>query len=109
MCYTPCLLLQLVYDKWCKVLDTVPDREKLLTEEMMKQQTNEQLRVAFAEKANALAVYIQGRASELAEQSMKALGTMEVYMYIYMYMYYIFYIHVHAVLHACSVVVWCRI
>ena len=67
-----------MYDKWCNVLDTVPERERALSEEMTKQQTNEQLRVAFAEKANALSVYIQDRATELAERSMKALGTMEV-------------------------------
>lgn len=67
-----------MYDKWCNVLDAVPAREEALAEEMQKQQTNEQLRLAFAEKANALSGYIQQRASELAEQSMKALGTMEV-------------------------------
>ena len=46
--------------------------------EMEKQQTNEQLRLAFAEKANALSEYIQQRSTALAEQSMQALGTMEV-------------------------------
>ena len=70
--------LQLVYDKWCNVLDAVPAREQSLAEEMEKQQMNEQLRLAFAERANALADYIQQRGSELAEQSMQALGTMEV-------------------------------
>lgn len=69
---------QLVYDKWCNVLDAVPVREETLAEEMRKQQTNEELRIAFAEKANALSEYIQQRGTELAEQSMKALGTMEV-------------------------------
>ena len=73
-----CPLLQLVYDKWCNVLDAVPEREKSFEEEMVKQQTNEQLRVAFAERANALAEYIQQRGTELADQSMQALGTMEV-------------------------------
>jgi actinin alpha len=67
----------LVYDKWCNVLDAVPAREQSLAEEMEKQQMNEQLRLAFAERANALADYIQQRGSELAEQSMQALGTME--------------------------------
>ena len=67
-----------MYDKWCKVLDTVPEREQKLADEMAKQQANEELRVAFAEKANALAEYISQRQSELADQSMKALGTMEV-------------------------------
>ena len=68
-----------MYDKWCKVLDTVPERENKLAEEMEKQQMNEQLRVAFAEKANALAEYIARRQDELADQSMRADGTMEVW------------------------------
>ena len=72
------VFLQLVYDKWCKVLDTVPERDAKLAEEMQKQQTNEELRLAFAEKANALSDYIQQRQTQLAEQSMRALGTMEV-------------------------------
>ena len=67
-----------MYDKWCKVLDTVPEREQKLAEEMEKQQMNEQLRLAFAEKANALGDYISQRQTELAEQSMRAHGTMEV-------------------------------
>jgi Ca2+-binding EF-hand superfamily protein len=67
----------LVYDKWCKVLDTVPEREQKLADEMARQQANEELRVAFAEKANSLAEYISQRQTELTEQSMKALGTME--------------------------------
>ena len=67
-----------MYDKWCKVLDTVPEREQKLADEMARQQSNEQLRVAFAEKANALSEYITQRQTELTEQSMKALGTMEV-------------------------------
>lgn len=60
------------------MLDAVPVREETLAEEMRKQQTNEELRLAFAEKANALSDYIQQRGTELAEQSMKAHGTMEV-------------------------------
>lgn len=45
---------------------------------MEKQQTNEQLRLAFAEKANALSEYIEQRGTQLAEQSMRGQGTMEV-------------------------------
>lgn len=67
-----------MYDKWCQVLDTVPERENILLTEMEKQQTNEQLRLAFAEKANALSEYIEQRGTQLAEQSMRGQGTMEV-------------------------------
>lgn len=67
----------LLYEKWCKVLDAVPDRETALGQETEKQQTNEQLRLAFAEKANSLASYINQRGTELAELSVQAVGTME--------------------------------
>ena len=63
------------------MLDTVPEREQKLADEMARQQANEELRVAFAEKANSLAEYISQRQTELTEQSMKALGTMEVCTY----------------------------
>ena len=77
-----------MYDKWCKVLDTVPEREQKLADEMERQQANEELRVAFAEKANSLAEYISQRQGELAEQSMKALGTMEVYITSLFFLFY---------------------
>lgn len=67
-----------VYEKWCKVLDTVPTKEQALEEELAKQQQNEQLRVQFAEKANGVGAYIDQRSAALAELSMGATGgTME--------------------------------
>ena len=67
-----------MYEKWCKVLDTVPAKETALEEELAKQQQNEQLRVQFAEKANGVGAYIDQRSAALAELSMGAAGgTME--------------------------------
>ena len=67
-----------MYDKWCKVLDTVPEREASLEEELQKQQQNEQLRLQFAEKANVAGAYIESKHTALADLSMQGLGTMEV-------------------------------
>ena len=73
-----CAYVQDVYEKWCKVLDTVPAKEEGLAAELEKQQQNEQLRVQFAEKANAVGAYIDQRSAALAELSMGASGgTME--------------------------------
>lgn len=62
--------LQGVYEKWCTVLDAVPQRDASLEEELQKQQNNEQLRVDFAEKANELGAYIESRSAALADLSM---------------------------------------
>ncbi len=69
--------LQAVYDKWCSVLDAVPQYEANLNVELEKQQGNEELRVAFAEKANVVGAYIEERSTALAELSMEGKGTME--------------------------------
>lgn len=72
------MCVQDVYEKWCKVLDTVPMKDQALEEELAKQQHNDQLRVDFAEKANAIGAYIDERSAALAELSMGAGGgTME--------------------------------
>ncbi|XP_064403007.1 alpha-actinin-1-like [Halichondria panicea] len=68
---------QAVYDKWCSVLDAVPQYEANLNVELEKQQGNEELRVAFAEKANVVGAYIEERSTALAELSMEGKGTME--------------------------------
>ena len=70
--------LQGVYDKWCQVLDTVPEREAAFEAELQKQQENEQLRVEFGEKANTVGAYIETKQAALADLSMQGLGTMEV-------------------------------
>ena len=66
-----------MYDKWCSVLDAVPAYEARLEQELERQKNNEGLRVAFAEKANAVGAYIDQRSTDLAELSMQGQGTME--------------------------------
>ena len=56
----------------------MPAKDQALEEELAKQQQNDQLRVDFAEKANAVGEYIDQRNAALAELSMGASGgTME--------------------------------
>ena len=66
-----------MYEKWCSVLDAVPARDTALEAELQKQMQNEQLRVDFAEKANALGAFIEEKHTALADLSMQGMGTME--------------------------------
>ena len=67
-----------MYEKWCRVLDTVPEKEQALEQELAKQHENDKLRLEFAEKANAIGAYIDERSAALSDLSMGATGgTME--------------------------------
>ena len=70
-------LSQLLYERWCKLLDAVPERDSTLEAELQRQQQNEALRVEFAQLANEIGAYIDGRSSALAELSMQGKDTME--------------------------------
>ncbi len=67
-----------MYEKWCGVLDAVPVREARFEEELQKQQQNEQLRLTFAEMANAAGAYIEEKHPALADLVMQGGPTMEV-------------------------------
>ncbi len=69
-----------MYAKWCAVLDAVPNREEQFAVEMQKQQQNEELRIVFAEKANAAGAYIEEKHTELSDLIMQGGATMEVRM-----------------------------
>ena len=56
-------------------MDAVPAYDALLEAESEKQQNNEELRIAFAEKANSVGTYIEQRSAALAELSMQGQGT----------------------------------
>lgn len=71
------MVFQLLYEKWCKVLDTVPSRDASLEEELQKQQQNEELRLNFAKIAKEVGEYIETRSAALAELSMQGKDTME--------------------------------
>ena len=67
-----------MYEKWCTVLDAVPEHDQRLEQELLKQQQNDELRVSFAEKANAVGAYIEAKQAALADLTMAAQGSMEV-------------------------------
>jgi actinin alpha len=60
---------QSIYDKWCKVLEMVPEREAALETELQRQISNEDLRVKFAEIANAIGAYIEEKSKDVADVS----------------------------------------
>ena len=70
-------VLQVIYEKWCKVLDSVPARDSSFEEELERQKNNEELRKQFAEKASEVGAYIEARHAALAELSMQGKDTME--------------------------------
>lgn len=69
--------MEVLYEKWCKVLDAVPERDNALQAELERQQQNEQLRIQFAKIANEVGAYIAAKSSALAELSMQGQETME--------------------------------
>lgn len=76
-CVCTAFRLQTLYEKWCKLLDAVPERDTAMETELQSQQQNEALRVQFAEVANEVGAYIEARSSALAELSMQGKDTME--------------------------------
>lgn len=66
-----------MYEKWCKLLDAVPERDAALEAEFQRQQQNVQLRVQFGQIANEVGAYIEARSTALAELSMQGKDTME--------------------------------
>ncbi len=69
--------MQTLYDRWCKLLDAVPERDNNLEQELQTQKQNEALRVQFAQLANEVGAYVEARSSALAELSMQGRDTME--------------------------------
>jgi actinin alpha len=63
--------------KWEEILVLIPKRDQSLTEETSLQQTNERLRVQFAQMANDIGAWIQQRTQKMAEIGMSARGTLE--------------------------------
>lgn len=64
-------------NKWNEVLDLIPKRDTLLQEETLKQQTNERLRLQFAQMANQVGAWIQSKHSLVTELTMNSRGTLE--------------------------------
>ena len=59
------------------VRNLVPQRDRTLSDEMAKQQRNEKLRRAFAEKANTLGQWIENQLDAVAAITMQMKGSLE--------------------------------
>ncbi|XP_041090498.1 alpha-actinin-4 [Polyodon spathula] len=68
---------QTVNDKWDKVQQLVPQRDRALQEELARQQSNERLRRQFANHANVVGPWIQNKMEEIGRISIEMNGTLE--------------------------------
>jgi len=57
--------------KWHEVKQLAPDRDMVLRNELMRQQNNERLRRAFAQKANVVGQWIERHLDAVATASMQ--------------------------------------
>ncbi|CDQ73244.1 unnamed protein product [Oncorhynchus mykiss] len=64
-------------DKWHKVEQLVPQRDRALQEELAKQQSNDHLRRKFANQANIVGPWIQTKMEEIGRISIEMNGTLE--------------------------------
>ncbi|XP_057315716.1 alpha-actinin-like [Hydractinia symbiolongicarpus] len=63
--------------KWDEIMTLIPKRDQLLSDETERQQTNERLRVQFAQMANQVGEWIEQRNSRMIDIGMNARGTLE--------------------------------
>ncbi|XP_078287209.1 alpha-actinin-1-like isoform X2 [Rhinoraja longicauda] len=68
---------QSINDKWNNVQQLVPARDQALQAEFNKQQSNENLRVQFANTANVVGPWIQTKMQEIGRISIEMHGTLE--------------------------------
>ncbi|XP_028415774.1 alpha-actinin-like [Dendronephthya gigantea] len=66
-----------IHNRWTEVLDLVPQREELLKKELHNQQSNEQLRLNFANKANVCGPWIQTQTEQLRNIGIQNHKTLE--------------------------------
>ncbi|XP_041731575.1 alpha-actinin-4 isoform X8 [Coregonus clupeaformis] len=64
-------------NKWDKVEQLVPQRDRALQEELAKQQSNDHLRRKFATQANIVGPWIQTKMEEIGRISIEMNGTLE--------------------------------
>ena len=60
-----------------EVLELIPKRDSKLSAETVRQQTNERLRVQFAQMANQVGEWIKQRTSKMRDIGMNARGSLE--------------------------------
>lgn len=74
LCY--CFTQDLAH-KWSDVKQMVPMRDKVLQDEMIKQQNNERLRRQFAAKANVVGPWIENQLDAVASIGIQMKGSLE--------------------------------
>ncbi|XP_063793999.1 alpha-actinin-4 isoform X1 [Pseudophryne corroboree] len=68
---------QTINSKWDKVQQLVPKRDNALKGEQDKQQSNERLRLQFANQANVVGPWIQSKMEEIGRIAIEMHGTLE--------------------------------
>uniref|UniRef100_A0A8C5Q9F5 Actinin alpha 4 n=1 Tax=Leptobrachium leishanense TaxID=445787 RepID=A0A8C5Q9F5_9ANUR len=68
---------QTINSKWEKVQQLVPKRDNALKSEQDKQQSNERLRLQFANQANVVGPWIQSKMEEVGRIAIELVGTLE--------------------------------
>lgn len=63
--------------KWDEILELIPKRDKMLSDETTLQQNNERLRVQFAQMGNEIGAWIEQRTQKMVNISLGASGTLE--------------------------------
>jgi len=63
--------------KWEEILELIPKRDKMLSDETTLQQNNERLRVQFAQKANTIGQWIEQRSRKMVDITVNGAGTLE--------------------------------
>ncbi|KAM9326702.1 alpha-actinin-4 isoform 1-T1 [Gastrophryne carolinensis] len=67
----------IINSKWAKVQELVPKRDNALKAEQLKQESNEKLRVQFANQANVVAPWVQSKMGEIGRIAIEMHGTLE--------------------------------
>ncbi|XP_075892650.1 alpha-actinin-4-like isoform X1 [Nelusetta ayraudi] len=63
--------------KWVKAMELVPQRDRALQGELHKQNSNDELRKKFADKANEVGAYSKAKMEEIGAKAIEMHGTLE--------------------------------
>lgn len=74
--YTP-LTANEISNKWCDLKALIPERDQVLSRELLRQERNEGLRRQFAEKANIVGPWIEIQMDGVAAIGMGVVGSLE--------------------------------
>lgn len=71
------LTSQIIKEKWTNLKALIPERDQVLSVELQRQERNEQLRMSFAGKADAIGPWIERQMDACAAIGMSADGSLE--------------------------------